>query len=122
MEGPISIAAHQSKRTKVGNGRHRKPARSIAELRISGRLNKAEILIKQTLRADPTDATALHQSGLIAQDRGNSGRAVQLLQKAVAAQPDAADIRCDLGLALKAIGRFDAYERLRVELRAVCIL
>ncbi|MBT5048724.1 MAG: glycosyltransferase family protein [Rhodospirillaceae bacterium] len=30
-----------------------------------------------------------------------------MLQRAAAAQPDAADICCDLGLALKALGRFD---------------
>lgn len=76
-------------------------------MRESGRLNKAETLIKQTLRATPNDATALHQSGLIAQDRGKSSRAVQLLQRAANARPDAPDIMCDLGLALKSVGRFD---------------
>lgn len=107
MEGHISTVTQQGQRTKGKDSRQRKPATSIAEFRLSGRLTKAETLIKQTLRADPNDATALHQSGLIAQGRGKTERAVQLLRLAAAAQPDAVDIRCDLGLALKAIGRFD---------------
>jgi tetratricopeptide (TPR) repeat protein len=107
LEGPIPAITRLKRRLKSGDSAVRKPEMSIAELRLSGRLNKAEARIKKALRANPNDAAALHQSALIARDKGRSRRAVQLLEMAAAAYPGAADIRCDLGLALKAIGRFE---------------
>ena len=63
--------------------------------------------MRKNLRADPNHARSLHGLGLIARDKGRLDRAIQLLEKAVAAAPLAADISCDLGLALKAAGRHD---------------
>ena len=102
----ITASRHraQPNSQRLGSGNS---AELIAELRASGRLKKAETLIKQSLRANPDDAIALYQYGLIARDKGRTERAIQLLQKATDAHPDAPEIRCDLGLALKAAGRFE---------------
>jgi len=75
--------------------------------RAAGRPDKAETLLRRSLRANPKDARSLHVLGLIARDKGRYERAIQLLSKAASAAPLAPDIRCDLGLALKAAGRHE---------------
>jgi Flp pilus assembly protein TadD len=106
-EAIITTLMRPNRKNKMPAPSRDKSPASIADLRASGRINRAETYIKQALRANPSDANALHQSGLIARDKGKHKRAIQLLEKAVAAHPSAAEIQCDLGLALKAVGRFD---------------
>lgn len=108
LEAIITTAIRQNRKSESQNtDQIGKSSDSIADLRGGGHVKKAETLIKKTLRANPNNAVALHQSGLIARGKGRNDRAIQLLQRAAAANPDMAEIRCDLGLALKAVGRFD---------------
>ncbi len=86
----------------------------------AGRRKKAETLYLQVLKKDARNAGALHGLALIARRGGHAARAVQLLSKAVSAAPGDAAIRCDLGNAFKALGRFEdalAQHRRMVELR-----
>ncbi len=86
----------------------------------AGRATKAESLYRQILGKDARHAGALHALGLIARKRGHAERAVQLMSKAATASPDDAAVHCDLGNALKALGRLDealAHHRRMVELR-----
>ncbi len=73
-----------------------------------GQLDKAEAMARKLVRrGGQPNPRALHLLGLIARDRGRIGRAVQLLEKARDAAPQAPDILCDLGNALKQDGRHD---------------
>ena len=85
----------------------------------AGRAKKAEALYRQILGKDARHAGALHALGLIMRKRGHAERAAQLLSKAAAAAPGDAAVHCDLGNALKALGRFDeamVHHRRMVEL------
>jgi Flp pilus assembly protein TadD len=85
----------------------------------AGRTKKAEALYRQILSKDSRHAGALHALGLIARKGGHPERAVQLLSKAASAAPWDAAVHCDLGNALKALGRFGeamAHHRRVVEL------
>ena len=86
---------------------------------VAGRGGKAEALYRQILKKDARHPGALHALGLMARNGGNVERAAQLLSKAAAAAPDDAAVRCDLGNALKALGRADealVHHRRMVEL------
>jgi tetratricopeptide (TPR) repeat protein len=80
----------------------------------AGRLAEAEALYGDALRADPQNADALHLSGLIAHQRGDSARAVALISEALK-HGDAPNCRYNLALALDGADRLDeartAYER-----------
>ncbi|MBL28016.1 MAG: hypothetical protein CMM50_10770 [Rhodospirillaceae bacterium] len=67
-----------------------------------GDLEGAEALAGQCLEFDPDHADALHLLGVIALRRGDAGKAVRWLKQAVAAAPDDAGKRTDLGAALQA--------------------
>lgn len=70
----------------------------------AGRLAEADALYGQALRADPDNPDALHLSGLIAYQRGDSVRAVKLIAKALK-RGDGPSFRHNFALALDAAGR-----------------
>lgn len=73
----------------------------------AGRVGKAEALYRQILRKNGRHPGALQALAVIARRAGHAARAVQLLSRAVDAAPDDAALRCDVGNALKALGRTD---------------
>ena len=81
-------------------------ARARAQ-RAGGQLDKAEAAARKLARKQgEPNPRVLHLLGLIARDRGRIARAVQRLQKAREAAPQAPDILCDLGNTLKQDGRY----------------
>jgi tetratricopeptide (TPR) repeat protein len=78
----------------------------------------AETIYRSVLATTPNQATALHRLGLIALARGAVAEAVELLAKAVAADPWRAAHHYDLAEALRAIGRMgEAADHYRVAAR-----
>jgi tetratricopeptide (TPR) repeat protein len=69
-----------------------------------GQLPQAEALYRQLLQAQPRHADALHLLGVIALQQGRFEAAVDLIQQALAVRP-ADNFHCNLGNALKALGR-----------------
>jgi tetratricopeptide (TPR) repeat protein len=71
-----------------------------------GDLTLARILYQEILAVDPVRPEALHGLGVIAGRGADWGPAAEWLERAAAADPDNADIRCDFGVALKALRRW----------------
>ena len=69
------------------------------------RTDKAEAIYKKVAKKDDRHAGAHHKLGLIARQNGVKERTVQLLIKAAKLDPQRPEILCDLGNALKALGR-----------------
>jgi Flp pilus assembly protein TadD len=76
-----------------------------AELYRAGRQRESEALLREVLRADPESADALFYLGSIAAYAGRLGRALQLLNRAVARRPMEAAFHAALGNALAHAGR-----------------
>lgn len=76
-----------------------------AELYRAGRRRESEALLREVLTADPESVDALFYLGCIAADAGRLGRALQLLQRAVARRPMEAAFHAALGSALARAGR-----------------
>ncbi len=75
-----------------------------------GRFQQAAALYGEILAADPRQADALHMLGVTKLQTGDAAGAVELIAQAVELRPPAAAMHNDLGLALHAMGRFDAAE------------
>lgn len=73
----------------------------------AGQLPQAEVLYRQVLQAEPSNADALHLLGLIAYQSGGNGAAVELIGRAVALNGKVPDYHNNLGLALHALGRLE---------------
>jgi Flp pilus assembly protein TadD len=73
----------------------------------SGRQREAESLYRQVLAAQPNQPDALHLLGAIALDAGNAPAAIELISRAISANPSAAVFHGNLGLALQRAGRLD---------------
>lgn len=73
----------------------------------AGHLEQAEGLYRHVLEYRPMDPHALHSLGLIAIHRSDYAQAVDLLQKAVEANPNCAIHHNSLGVALEHLGRID---------------
>jgi protein O-GlcNAc transferase len=71
----------------------------------AGRLNEAEGLYRQVCTADPKHFAALHRLGIVAHQLGRPD-APDILARAVALRPEAAETHNDLGAVLGARGRF----------------
>ncbi len=71
----------------------------------SGNLSAAEHGYRQVLKSVPNQPVALNLLGLVAIKQGKNARAVQLLQKAIAAKPDFADAFNHLGVAQRKLGQ-----------------
>ena len=63
----------------------------------AGRLERAHELYRKILRKVPDHPDALHMLGVIANDRGHLGRAIQLIGKVLEAFPGFADAHANLG-------------------------
>ena len=74
----------------------------------SRRFRQAEAIYRRILRQEPGNAEANHLFGLLAHQTGDNGAAVQSIGKAVAANPQSALYRFNLGVVLAAEGDVDA--------------
>jgi uncharacterized protein (TIGR02466 family) len=74
----------------------------------AGDLRKADRLYRRILRRNPDNAAALNLYGILASQRGDSKRAVQRLQRAVAVDGDTLDYRVNLGIVLESAKNFAA--------------
>lgn len=74
----------------------------------AGRLDRAETLYRQVLRAEPGHARALHHLGLLRSQQGALEDAVRLMAMAIAARPDFAEAYGSLALVFGAMGRHDS--------------
>jgi predicted O-linked N-acetylglucosamine transferase (SPINDLY family) len=73
----------------------------------SGRLDVAEALYREILSIQPSNPDALHLLGVLTHQRGHHDEAVELIERAIAANPSgAAAYRGNLAAALRALGRF----------------
>lgn len=91
-----------------GTGESRPSALAHAvELFEQGEIDGAEKACSIALARDPGDAEALHLLGLVAERRGDLGRAARLIESATAAAPDIGLYRFNLGNALRVLGRLD---------------
>ena len=83
----------------------------------AGRLSEAEALYREALAAQPQNIDALHFLGVIAFQRGDAARAVELISQALALNVANPPAHNNLGLALAALGR--RVEALRSTLTAL---
>jgi predicted O-linked N-acetylglucosamine transferase (SPINDLY family) len=74
-------------------------------LQRGGRLAEAEEVYARRLRADANDPDALHLLGLVAHQRGDHGRAIELIGRAIKRGGKGARFHVNLGAALRAAGR-----------------
>jgi len=80
----------------------------IVQLFEQGEIDAAEAACKRVLARDPDVAPALHVLGLIADRRGDPGRAAELIESAVARAPEIGLYRFNLGNAQRVQGRAEA--------------
>lgn len=101
---------------KKAPSRPRRQAASGSEARLhqglkfhqAGDLEQAERNYREVLQRDRGNPDALHLLGLIELQHGHHGKAVELLSKAIRANPTAAEFHSDLGMALVETDRWDA--------------
>ena len=87
----------------------------------SGRLDEAAAVYQQVLQTSPDDYSALYLLGVIAHQRQDYHRAIELLERAMKADPVRGDPHNVLGLAFKRTGKLDQARRhlqLAIELDA----
>ena len=77
-------------------------------LQKGGHLDVAQALYDQILRLQPRHFDALHLSGLIAAERNDPQRAVELISKAIAVNANYAPAHHGLAIALAELGQFEA--------------
>jgi len=65
----------------------------------------AEAFCRQVLANQPENAQALHLLGLICSDRGEHEKALNWMERAVEADPLAAEYRTNQGVVLERLGR-----------------
>lgn len=85
----------------------------------AGRLAEAEVLYQEALAAEPHNIDALHFLGVVAFQRGEPARAVELISQALSHNAANAPACSNLGLALAALGR--KAEALRRTLEAIAL-
>lgn len=86
----------------------------------AGRIGIASSIYRKILDADPHQADALHLLGMVAHDRENYTRAVELIGRAIKINPGYADYHNNLGNVHHACGRLELAEacfRLALQLR-----
>ena len=77
------------------------------DLHRRGQLDRAARIYESALSENQGRDDALHLLGLVALQRGDAGRAVSLIARAVALRPDVADYHSGLGEAYWALGQLD---------------
>src|SRR5262245_35589283 len=73
-----------------------------------GRLNEAKAACEAALNADSKHSDALHLLGLIAVQAADYERAVELMSRAIALDPDNAAVHANRGAALQMLNRPEA--------------
>lgn len=87
-------------------------ALSVAlELQTKAQLDTAASVYAAILAVVPDNFDALHLSGVVSQQQGNSQEAVARISQALSLRPDCADAQVNLSLSLHALGRYDEAER-----------
>ena len=76
-------------------------------LQETGHLDQAASLCQKVLGVQQENADALHLLGILHYQRGEFARAVELMSRAVALQPNAANFHCNLGEAYRSLGQFE---------------
>jgi tetratricopeptide (TPR) repeat protein len=77
---------------------------TAVQLHRQGNLDQAELIYRQILDETPNHADSLHLLGVVAHQRGQFRRAVQLMQRAVALAPEAGPYYCNLAESLRMSG------------------
>lgn len=102
------------KLSRVLGGKKEPPPAQALEIAIAhhqaGHLAEAEVLYRQILAAAPKDSNALHLLGVIAQQHGDSKKAVELISKALAIDPSQPLAYSNLGAAYLALNHLDEAE------------
>jgi len=78
----------------------------LAHLR-AGRLAEAEAVCREIRAQKPDEAQALHLLGIIEARRGDFQRGMEMLRRAIEADPEIAKYHANLGAVLLQVGRFD---------------
>jgi tetratricopeptide (TPR) repeat protein len=73
----------------------------------AGRLDAAEAAAKEAIACHPSHAGAHHLLGIIAIQRGDHQKAVELLHQSISLDPTAEQARNNLGIAFAGLGRLD---------------
>jgi len=77
--------------------------RRAIDLHQSGRLGEASVIYQKILEDDPTNADALHLSGVLALQNGDGERSIELIGRAVSLQPSDGRYHANLGRAYVAM-------------------
>ncbi len=77
----------------------------------AGRLDDAQSLYQQVLLLDPDNADALHLLGVIAQQRNDHQRAIELISRAIASDPSFPGYHNNLGEAHRSLNQLDLAEK-----------
>jgi len=85
------------------------------QLHRDDRLEEANVVYREILAVDPANPRALHFSGVLAHQLGQSGEAIELIRRSLSLAPDVADWHSNLGIVLQGSDRLgeaiDAYHR-----------
>ncbi len=73
----------------------------------AGRLDQAEQMYRLILDADPNEPNALDMLGAVLSQRGRHAEGLDLIDRALALRPNAADYHANRGLVLASLGRND---------------
>jgi len=71
------------------------------------RLEEANVIYREILVVDSANPRALHFSGVLAHQIGNSGEAIDLIRRSLSQVPDVADWHSNLGIVLQESDRLD---------------
>ena len=77
------------------------------QLHRQGRLDEADRIYEEVLRIDAANHQALHYSGVVAIQKSQYQRAVELIRRSIALHPDDPDAYGNLGVALLNLDRMD---------------
>ena len=102
---PVGVAWRVPQRVVVLQNKH--DIDQAVLLHQSGRLDEAAAVYQQVLQTSPDDYSALYLLGVIAHQRQDYHRAIELLERAMKADPVRGDPQNVLGLAFKRTGKLD---------------
>ncbi len=77
------------------------------EHHFAGRLPEAELLYRTILRRYPDHPDTIQRLGLIAHQTGHSQAAIDLIERAIALNPNVAEYYCNLGAVLQSLNRWE---------------